>query len=157
MGDNFPTQARSNADMWRCIHRLTSVLEMTILRKRTEEGVLDIMSYAKRSIIEPALKELAATRTSDKGEYVAYSLKEGDPTPQEVIRVSYSTGIASICGGLENGPILFSIGIKLIDESEDQTFLDLCKEKLKQFILEAQQHFDANGNMNGFKRLATLR
>ena len=156
----------SYADMWRCIHRLASVLEGVQFgakypaKEDSEQGVM--MLFVKREIIEPALKGLVGAgmekyRLSHGWYHMSYDLINGWTPPEKTIRVMYDYDARAICGELESGPILFTIGTGLITQDESPSFISTCKEKIIEFIREAQKHFDANGNMNGFTRIATLR
>ena len=156
----------SNADMWRCIHRLASVLEGVQfgpkfpVKKGNEQDVM--MLFARNNIIAPALIEFVRAHNKNNrlsyGIYdVEYKLVDGHPLPEDLIDVIYDYDARAISGKILRGPILFTIGTGLINDDESSSFLHTCKEKLTEFISEAQQHFDANGTMEGFTRIAVLR
>lgn len=156
----------SNVDMWRCIHRLASVLEEVQfgpkfpVKKGNEQDVM--MLFARNNIIAPALIEFVRAHNKKNrlsyGMYdVEYQLVDGHPLPEDLIDVIYDYDARAISGKILRGPILFTIGTGLINDDESSSFLHTCKEKLTEFMRAAQQHFDANGTMEGFERIATLR
>ena len=161
----------SNADMWRCIHRLASVLEAKIGvvlpgtgdntdQNRREKELME--KSANTWIIMPALQSFVNQnayqyRLSYGTYHTSYYLKEEEPNSSQIIQVLYDVKTQAICGILMSDIVIFSIGTGLLQHDETVDFLNACKEKLTEFVREAQQHFDANGTMEGFTRIAVLR
>ena len=156
----------SNADMWRCIHRLASVLEGVQFGAKypdtedSEQGVM--MRFVKTDIIEPALDLFVGPykrqgRLSHGWYHMSYQLKDGWTPPEQIIQVIYDYDAKAIRGEVMYGPVIFTIKTGALQSNESRQFLNTCIEKLIEFMNSAQKHFDQYGTMKRFRETDTLR